>query len=142
MINAGAAYVVLGPVSGVRELVKADAILVGSPDDGAGVSVSDAGDVNKDGHDDMLIGAYLSDVAVGDAGAAYLVLGPVSGTVPLSKAAARFYGEEPFDEAGIGVAGAGDLDGDGRADLLIGAVFSSGGGYQAGAAYVMYGGSL
>jgi hypothetical protein len=104
--------------------------------------VSDAGDVNRDGHDDVIVGAYLSNLAVGNAGAAYLVLGPVSGTVPLSTAAARFLGEEAWDQAGSGVAGAGDLDGDNRADLVIGAVFNGGGGFQSGAAYVIYGGSL
>jgi hypothetical protein len=141
--GAGAAYLVLGPVTGSLDLSLADAKLTGSgAEDGAGVSVAGAGDVDGDGNDDVVVGAYRNSDGAKWAGAAYLVLGPVTGTVDLSSANARLLGEDPYDEAGGGVSGAGDVDDDGHDDLLIGASSNAEGGSQAGAAYLVYGGSL
>jgi hypothetical protein len=141
--GAGAAHLVLGPVTGSLDLSLADAKLTGSgAEDGAGVSVSGAGDVDGDGNDDVVVGAYRNSDGAKWAGAAYLVLGPVTGTVDLSSANARLLGEDSYDEAGSSVSGAGDVDDDGHDDLLIGASSNAEGGSQAGAAYLVYGGSL
>jgi hypothetical protein len=138
--DAGAAYVVLGPISGTLDLGAADAKLVGeAAGDSAGVSVSDAGDVDGDGKADVLVGAYMEASAGSDAGAAYLVLGPVSGTMDLGAADAKLAGEANGDQAGWSVSGAGDVDGDGRADLLVGAYAQASGGSQAGATYLVLG---
>jgi hypothetical protein len=69
--------VVLGPVTGTHDLSLADAKLVGEKrGDGAGFSVSGAGDVDGDGHDDVLVAAWGNDNEGGtDAGAAYLLYG-------------------------------------------------------------------
>ena len=91
-------------------------------DDRAGSAVSAAGDVNGDGYDDLLIGAFYADDGGSESGAAYLVHGPVTGTDSLSNAEATFIGEESGDTAGHSVAGGGDLDGDGLDDLVIGAI--------------------
>ncbi len=138
---AGAAYVVLGPVAGNRDLsTSADATLVGeAADDQAGVSVAGAGDVNEDGHDDLLVGAWLSGRGGFRAGAAYLVHGPVTGSLALSTADAILVGEESDDRVGYSVAGVGDVDGDDGADLLIGALRSDAGGRDSGAAYFVRG---
>jgi hypothetical protein len=139
LFGAGAAYLVLGPVTGTLDLSSATAKLVGERGyDAAGDSVSGAGDVDADGHDDVLVGAhrhpYLTAV-----GAAYLVLGPVTGTLDLSLADAKLVGEGPSDFAGYSVAGAGDVDGDGHDDVLFSATADDDGGGNAGAAYLFLG---
>jgi hypothetical protein len=103
----GAAYLVLGPVTGTFDLSFADARLLGDSGDRAGASLSGAGDVDGDGHDDLLIGAAENDEGAIQAGAAYLVRGPVTGTVDLSGADAKLVGEELGDFAGVSVSGAG-----------------------------------
>jgi hypothetical protein len=99
--------------------------------------------VDGDGHHDVLIGAPFH--AAG--GIAYLVLGPVTGTLDLSLSDAKFVGEETDDLAGVSVSGAGDVDGDGRDDVLVGAQCNNEGTRPpahicAGAAYLLYGGGL
>jgi hypothetical protein len=120
------------------DLSMADAKLVfedrGNGFFGSGSS-SVAGDVNGDGKDDLLFGSYLNSDGGSRAGAAYLMLGPVTGTLDLSLAHAELVGEEPGDGAGAPSAGAGDVDGDGNDDLLIGSL----GNGSTGAAYLVNG---
>jgi hypothetical protein len=138
--NNGATYLVLGPTTGASSLAVADAKLVGETTiDRAGYSVSGAGDVDGDGIDDLLIGADLDNSGGYNAGAAYLVLGPATGTSSLSTAYTKYSGEAVGDYAGVSVAGAGDVDGDGTSDLLIGASGEGSGGSSAGAAYLVLG---
>ncbi len=92
--------------------------------DGAGMSVAGAGDVDADGYDDVIIGAPgYGQPGRPNLGAAYLVLGPVTGSFDLSLADATFVG--PKTNAYLGgfesVSSAGDVDGDGQPDLLMGA---------------------
>jgi hypothetical protein len=136
----GAAYLVSGPVTGTVDLALADARLIGEANNGyTWGSVSGAGDVDGDGHDDFLVGAALDSEGAVGAGAAYLVRGPVSGTLSLSLADAKLLGEHQNDRAGYSVSGAGDVDADGRDDLLIAAVDNDEGALDAGAAYVVLG---
>lgn len=76
-----------------------------------GISVAIAGDVNGDGHADVLIGA---DGHASNAGRAYLYSGSSGELVQ------TFTGAQANDRLGRGVAGAGDSDGDGNADVMIG----------------------
>jgi hypothetical protein len=133
--RSGAAYLILGPVTGTLGLSSADAKLLGEGErERAGYSVSGAGDVDSDGFDDLLIGAYGNAEGGSDAGAAYVVLSPVTGTVDLSQADVKLVGEDSWHYAGISVAGGGDVDADGHDDLLVGAA--------RGAVYLVYGGGL
>ncbi|MFH1468108.1 MAG: MopE-related protein [Pseudomonadota bacterium] len=99
-----------------------DAIFLGPAGSSAGGSVGTAGDVDGDGLPDLLIGADTDDSAAAGAGAAYLVLGAHNlASRDLEDADAIFLGQQADDHAGCAVAGPGDLDGDGFADMAIGA---------------------
>ena len=140
--HAGAAYLVLGSASpSDLSLEDADAKFTGEMDDDkAGCSVAGAGDVDGDGFGDLLVGAYGSDSGGIDAGAAYLILGSATPShFLLSDADALLIGEADDDRAGITVSRAGDFDGDGFEDLLVGAYKHDGGGEDAGAAYLVLG---
>ena len=127
-------------LTGDIDLSVADAKFIGEDaNDQAGFSVASAGDVNGDGYDDLLVGALYDDDGGSQAGAAYLIFGPVTGDFDLSAADAKFIGEAASDYAGISVASAGDVNGDGYDDLLVGAYGDDDGGTNAGAAYILYG---
>ena len=136
--NAGAAYLVLGPVTGTFEVSHAHAKLLGvEPGARVGESISGAGDVNGDGLDDLLLGDRWEDEDTPLVDAAYLVLGPVSGTFDLSFADAKLEGEHEVDEAGWSVAGAGDVNADGYDDVLVGTGLRLVGSH--GTAYLLHG---
>ncbi len=137
---AGAAYLVLGPVTGDVDLSRADAKFIGEfAEDYAGMTVAPAGDVNADGYDDLIIGAYGHYRGGRFAGAAYLILGPVTGDVDLAAADVKFLAEDAGDLVGSAVASAGDVNADGYDDLIIGAYGDDDGGSAAGAAYLILG---
>ncbi len=94
--------------------------------DFSGIATSSAGDVNGDGHDDLVIGAYRHNQQIGRS---YVVFGGhgvgKSGVVSLANLNGlngfKLDGEPSnFDESGFSVSGAGDFNGDGYADVLIG----------------------
>ena len=119
---SGAVYVVLGGgsfFSGAAART-ADATLTGSGGEQAGFSVSTAGDMDGDGVGDVVVGARAAN---SNAGAAYLVLGPVSGTMALASATgvSQLTGATAGDELGHAVAGGADVSGDGFPDVLVGA---------------------
>src|SRR5205809_780108 len=92
----------------------------------AGTWVAAAGDVNGDGHADVIVGASAADSNQRtDSGSAYVVFGkPTSATVDLAKlgdGGFRIDGAAAYDHAGYPVAGVGDVNGDGRPDVMLGA---------------------
>jgi len=92
--------------------------------DAAGWDVAFVGDVNKDGYEDILIGAPENNQGGLRAGAAYLIFGSTNLPellTPLTQADVTFIGGESKDEAGMKVAGVGDVNGDGFSDFLISA---------------------
>src|SRR4051794_36169745 len=92
--------------------------------DHAGYAVAGAGDVNGDGRADVVIGADLADPGGASSGAAYVVFGPIdAGSVDLGalgQGGFRIDGAAAGDQAGGAVAGAGDVNGDGRDDVIVG----------------------
>ena len=144
--SAGQSYLIFGNSSGWImdfELANASASFIGeAADDTAGWSVSGAGDVNNDGYDDILIGAKGNDDGGGAAGQAYLIFGKAAGWTMdfnLTNASASYIGEDANDFAGYSVSGAGDVNGDGYDDLLIGAYGDDDGGSSAGQSYLVFG---
>ncbi len=139
--GAGAVYVMFGAVSGEVDVsTQAGAVLRGqSLGDHAGVAVAGPGDVDGDGIGDLLIGAYDTDYGGAGAGSAYVISGPVSGELSLSVAVSRLDGEVAGDQAGYSVAGPGDVDGDGLADILVGAFENDDNGAASGAVYLFEG---
>ncbi|MCB9777299.1 MAG: FG-GAP repeat protein [Alphaproteobacteria bacterium] len=134
----GGAWVFHGPLSGSVTIDDADLIMDGDIEDGrAGWALASAGDVNGDGKTDLLVGAPEADGAASEAGMAWLVFGPgTSGA--LSGADVTFQGTETRANLGYTVAGGGDLDNDGRADVAIGALMSDLGGTDSGGAWLWY----
>ncbi len=114
--------------------------------DWSGASVSGAGDINGDGYADLLIGAYCYP-AGSQKGRSYVVFGGPevgsSGDILLSSLNGtngfKLDGENNNDWSGVSVSAAGDINGDGRADLLIGASDYPHGTYK-GRSYVVFGG--
>ena len=138
--QAPAAYVVTGAPTGTLSLTSASAKLKGEDVLGhAGWAVDGAGDVDGDGARDLLVGAYAQGNAGSATGVAYLVCGPVSGTVLLKNADGRLAGTSDGDQAGYALSGGRDIDGDGLSDLLVGAWSAHGGGVASGEAYLFYG---
>jgi hypothetical protein len=112
------------------------------PDADFGSSVAGAGDVNGDGYADVIVGASLYDSGESDEGAAFVFHGSASGVVDgnPATAAAQLESNEVFARLGHSVAGAGDVNGDGYSDVIVGALGYSAGQNNEGAAFVFQGG--
>ncbi|MFH0818781.1 MAG: integrin alpha, partial [Patescibacteria group bacterium] len=142
-IESGAAYLIYGSDSIINDinLSSADVKFIGEEiADQAGISVASAGDVNGDNYDDIFIGAFNNDAGGSNAGAVYLIYGSdsLASSIDLSLADVKFIGEAANNLTGAFVASAGDVNGDGIDDILIGAPWLFGSG-QLGTVYLIYG---
>ncbi|MGK7893564.1 MAG: calcium-binding protein, partial [Xenococcus sp. (in: cyanobacteria)] len=156
----GESYVVFGKsqigADGSLELSALDGdngfLLPGSEENSSGISglsVSNAGDINGDGIDDLIIGAPSAEPNGNNrAGESYVVFGKnnigSSGSLPLSTLNGSngfvIQGISEGDNAGRSVSNAGDVNGDGIDDLIIGATFAdANSNSDAGESYVVFG---
>ena len=134
--GTGTSYVLFGKASGFGAVVDLTELngdngfsLNGEAEgDQAGYSVDSAGDVNGDGFDDVIIGARQTDTNGEDSGASYVVFGKASGFEATSNLSNldgsngfRLEGGAAGDLSGRSVSSAGDFNGDGFDDLIIGA---------------------
>jgi hypothetical protein len=147
--SAGESYVVFGRVTGFPAVFELRSLHSQAGGDGSegfilkgidvleysGRSVSGAGDLNGDGIADLLIGAHRANVDGEDgAGKSYVVFGRATGFPAVfelrslyprgggdGSAGLVLHGHDAFDGSGRSVSAAGDVNGDGFADLVIGA---------------------
>ncbi|WP_267871490.1 hypothetical protein [Nostoc sp. CHAB 5715] len=152
--NSGQSYVVFGKSTGwsatlnLSDLNGANGFAINGINvaDFSGRSVSSAGDVNSDGIADLIIGAFQGDPNGDDSGQSYVVFGKSTGfsaTLNLSdlNGANGFAinGIAADDGSGFSVSSAGDVNSDGIADLIIGALSASPNGTDSGQSYVVFG---
>ena len=134
--DIGKAYVYLGSTSGLRTTASWTATGEAAGDY-FGKSAASTGDVNGDGYDDVIVGAHSNDIGGSNAGKAYVYLGSASGLSTTVSWTAT--GEAAVDHFGSSVASAGDVNGDGYDDIIVGAYHNNDGGVGAGKAYVYLG---
>jgi hypothetical protein len=167
-LEAGESYVVFGSTEGFPAIMPLASlypagggdgsrgfVLTGvSANDRAGWSVSAAGDVNGDGIDDLIVGAENADLDEYEhAGASYVVFGSMEGFPAIMPLVSLYpagggdgsrgfvlIGIDPVDRSGHSVSAAGDVNGDGIDDLIVGASDADrGGDSKAGESYVVFG---
>ena len=138
--SSGSAYIYYGSSSGIVAASE-DKITAsdGASNDYFGGTVSGAGDVDGDGYDDVIVGSFNDDGSGSGSGSAYVYYGSSSGIVVASEDKITASDGDINDFFGGTVSGAGDVDGDGYDDVVIGAIGDDDNGSTSGSAYVYYG---
>ena len=140
--NRGSVYILYGKAAKYTSASLSDSAFIeltgGSIGDIAGGSVAGAGDVNNDGYDDFMIGAYGNNDAASFAGAVYLLYGKealFSDMALSASSVVKFTGAAANDSLAYGLS-SGDLNGDGYSDVILSspALDDSTGGF-----YIIYG---
>jgi hypothetical protein len=153
--NNGSAYVILGSTTSFGTNFSPSALNGGngfivngvSAEDRLGASVSNVGDINQDGFADFLVGAPKNTAQKDEAGASYLVYGKGGGfdanlnlTVPDASKFTTINGLAIDDSFGVSVGSAGDVNGDGIGDLIVGSSTADPNGINnAGSTYIIFG---
>jgi len=133
----GAAFVYYGSVSG---LLTIPSWTKGTNQPNARIeSVSTAGDVNGDGYDDVIVGSLYYDQGEEDEGRAWVYNGSATGLSTTPSWTGQV--DQAYAHFGADVSTAGDVNGDGYDDVLVGAHWYDGGQPDSGAAFVYHGSS-
>jgi len=153
--RAGAAYLVYGsttPFASIIELSSlngTNGVVLRGPgvNDKAGNALTNLGDINGDGYDDIAIGGHEGDIGGGgtNIGETYIVYGTSSLSSPFFLSSLngtdglKIFGIDAFDISGFAVSEAGDVNDDGLPDILIGAYRADPNGAESGESYVVFG---
>ncbi|HOW51996.1 MAG TPA: integrin alpha [bacterium] len=134
--DEGVVYIYHGSATGIKT---AYAIRLESNQKDArlGWSVASAGDVNGDGYGDVIVSAYRYDNGQTDEGVVYIYHGSATGIAPAY--ARRLEVDQANASFGISVAAAGDVNGDGYGDVIVGAFLYDNGQTDEGAAFIYHG---
>jgi hypothetical protein len=135
--SEGSAYVYHGSADGLATTAN----WTGEGDQGGahfGYSVGTAGDVNGDGYADVIVGAYMYDsTPYNNEGRSFVFHGSAAGLSTTADWTAN--GDQTLASFGCSVGTAGDVNGDGYADVIIGAYYYDNGETDEGAAFVYHG---
>ncbi len=134
--DEGLALLFLGSASGTL-ISSSVAYRRNQSNSGFGFSVATAGDVNGDGFSDVIVGAYEYDDPSTDEGAVFVYYGAAAGISSVQAWSAE--GGQSFSHFGNSVSSAGDVNGDGYSDVIIGASIYDNGHTDEGAAFLFMG---
>ncbi|MBL7732136.1 MAG: FG-GAP repeat protein [Chitinophagaceae bacterium] len=134
--GVGAILIYHGSATGIST-IPAAIIESGQAGAGLGISVAGAGDINGDGFSDVIAGAYAYDNGQNGEGAAFIYYGSNTGTV--SAPNTRLESNQVNAAFGNAVAGAGDVNGDGFSDVIVGARLYDNGQAEEGAVFIYHG---
>lgn len=137
-VDEGRVYLFRGGDGGLEDTPSWTADPTDQEGAGFGYALDGAGDVNADGYPDLVIGAPWFDGEVENEGRVYIYLGGPDGLVAEPAAVIDLHGSD-HSNVGSAVAGAGDVNGDGVDDLLVGAYGWDGDVQNEGAAFLFYG---
>ncbi len=133
----GAAFVYHGSANGISSVFSSH--LESNQVDSMYGTVSDAGDVNGDGYGDVIVGARWYDDGEIDEGAAFIYLGSANGINPIFSTHLQL--NQVYNWFGESVSTAGDVNGDGYDDIIVGALATNFGNNTTGSAYIYHGSS-
>ena len=138
--QAGAAYLVRGsPTPSGGALIDEVTLSAERAFDRAGYAVAGVGDTDGDSFDDFVIGSYDYNETMDGQGATWLVLGASSQASASLETAVVYEGWQELELTSFCLSGAGDVDGDGLADFLVGTYDIGSNLDDAGAAYLVRG---
>jgi hypothetical protein len=140
--NEGNAYVYYGSTSGISDSPSRTIDNPANQVNGHfGGSIASAGDLNSDGYSDVIVGAYhQSNGAVGE-GNAFVYYGSITG-IPDTPSSTLDNPTNQGGQFGYSVSSAGDVNGDGYTDIIVGARTQENGAVSEGNAFVYHGSSM